>query len=336
VSNHPEWANQNPVGFRAPSGRLWLFHTTQKGDQQKDIVYALSSDDQGASWSAPQTIFSRVGLYLRQPLVIVHNRWIFPVYHSAGGSVTSHADKDHSYVEISGDSGATWNECDVEGSDGLVQMNVVKMSEDHLLAFFRSRYADWIYKSESTDGCHWSVPVATKLPNNNSSIQVVHLKDGHLAIIFNNTQATTVRGKAMTGSRLILSVGLSEDGGKTWPWVRDVENGNSRPALAPDEDPEYSYPSISQMAAGNVVVAYTFRRETIKYMTFDEQWIKEGSTVGGKPEDAHPEDIASAKRLSPGNTSQQTVTIMPEGASTFVARRPRDNARDVAMSSLAR
>src|ERR1700759_1036421 len=25
VSNHPDWANQNPVSFLAPDGRLWLF-----------------------------------------------------------------------------------------------------------------------------------------------------------------------------------------------------------------------------------------------------------------------------------------------------------------------
>jgi hypothetical protein len=29
-----------------------------------------------------------------------------------------------------------------------------------------------------------------------------------------------------------------------------------------------------------IQLAFTFRRETIKYMTFHEQWIKEGTTEG--------------------------------------------------------
>jgi predicted neuraminidase len=295
VSNRPGWANQNPLAFLAPDGRIWLFHTTQEGghDQTKDLVLALVSSDQGHTWSAPKTVFPNPGLYTRQPVVVFHNQWLFPVYHTAGGSVTSHAQNDHTYVEISSDSGATWKECDVPGSDGIVQMNIIKLSEDHLIAFYRSRYADWIYQSESTDGCHWTAPEPTKLPNNNGSIQATRLKDGHLVMVFNNAQATTVRGKAQTAARRILSVALSEDEGKTWPWIRDLENSESQPALLPLEDPEYSYPSVTQSKDGMIQTAFTFRRETIKYMTFGEQWIKHGTTEGGKSEDIHPEGIAS-------------------------------------------
>jgi predicted neuraminidase len=294
VSYHADWANQNPLLFLAPDKSVWLFHTTQKGghDQQKDIVYGLKSTDEGHTWSEPVTVFPQLGLYTRQPVVVYQNEWLFPVYHSAGGSITSNAQKDHSYVEVSSDSGATWKECDVQGSGGYVQMNIVALSATHLVAFYRSRYADWIYKSESTDGCNWSTPEATTLPNNNASIQAIALKNGHLAMIFNNTQAELKPEHADTASRRILSLAISEDGGKTWPWIRDIENpGISQPIL-PLEDAEYSYPSIVQSADGMIHVAYTFRRETIKYMRFSEDWIRHGTTVGGKPEDARHEGVA--------------------------------------------
>jgi hypothetical protein len=42
-----------------------------------------------------------------------------------------------------------------------------------------------------------------------------------------------------------------------------------------------------------IQTAYTFRRETIKYMTVDEEWIKHGSTEGGKSADIKPEGVAS-------------------------------------------
>jgi predicted neuraminidase len=294
VSYHADWANQNPLLFLAPDKTVWLFHTTQRGghDQTKDIVYGLKSTDEGHTWSEPITVFPQLGLYTRQPLVVFQNQWLFPVYHSAGGSITSNAQKDHSYVEVSSDSGATWKECDVQGSGGYVQMNIVPVSPNHLVAFYRSRYADWIYKSESSDGCNWSTPEATTLPNNNASIQAIALKNGHLAMIFNNTQAELKPEHADTGSRRILSMALSEDGGKTWPWIRDIENPTISQPILPLEDAEYSYPSIVQSADGMIHVAYTFRRETIKYMKFNEEWIKHGTTVGGKPEDARHEGVA--------------------------------------------
>jgi predicted neuraminidase len=294
VSYHADWANQNPLLFQAPDKTIWLFHTTQRGghDQTKDLVYALKSTDEGHTWSEPVTMFPQPGLYTRQPVVVFQNQWLFPVYHSAGGSITSNAQKDHSYVEVSADSGATWKECDVAGSGGYVQMNIVPISSTHLVAFFRSRYADWIYKSESNDGCSWTTPQATTLPNNNASIQAIALKNGHLAMIFNNAQAELKPEHADTGSRRILSLAVSEDGGKTWPWIRDVENPALSQPILPLEDAEYSYPSIVQSADGMIHVAYTFRRETIKYMTFGEEWIKHGTTAGGKPEDARHEGVA--------------------------------------------
>jgi predicted neuraminidase len=295
VSYHADWANQNPLLFLAPDKTLWLFHTTQRGghDQTKDLVYGLKSLDGGHTWSEPITVFSQPGLYTRQPLVVVDGQWLFPVYHSAGGSITSNAQKDHSYIEISADAGKSWKECDVAGSGGFVQMNIIPLSAGHLTAFFRSRYADWIYQSESSDGCTWTTPHATQLPNNNASIQATRLKDGHLVMIFNNTQAELKPEHADTASRRILSVALSEDDGKTWPWIRDIESPTLSQPILPLEDAEYSYPSIIQSADGKLQAAFTFRRETIKCMSFREDWIKHGSTSGGKPEDARHEGVAS-------------------------------------------
>ena len=58
--------------------------------------------------------------------------------------------------------------------------------------------------------------------------------------------------------------------------MRDVQNGDEPPTSRPGEDAEYSYPSVTQSPNGMVQLAFTFRRETIKYMTFDEQWIEQG------------------------------------------------------------
>ena len=43
---------------------------------------------------------------------------------------------------------------------------------------------------------------------------------------------------------------------------------------------EYSYPSIMQTRDGKIMVAFTYRRQTIKVVSFPEDWIKQGGTVG--------------------------------------------------------
>jgi predicted neuraminidase len=282
LSNHPGWSDQNPVPFLAPDGRIWLFHTSQKANkgQTTAVVYELTSDDQGHTWTTPKILFPENGSFIRQHLITIDNEWIFSTYRSASSGITTNAQNDISIVKISKDSGTTWTDCDVPKSGGLVQMDIVELKHGNLIAFFRSRYADWIYRSQSSDGCGWSSPVPTQLPSNNASMQAVRLADGHLVMVFNNAQAGTNRENPRTAPRKILSVALSTDNGKTWPWVRDLQSGNEPPIFRLGEDAEYAYPSVIQTADGMIRVAFTFRRETIKYMTFKEQWIKEGSTDG--------------------------------------------------------
>lgn len=271
---------QNPVLFSAPGGRLWLFHTSQIADegQKNSEVRFLTSDDGGKSWSQVKPLFQKPGSFIRHPLVVLGGgEWLLPMYYTPEGS-----ERHYSAIKISKDHGKTWSEYVIEGSNGLVQPNVVKLSDGSLVAFFRSRYADWIYKSISRDGGRtWTTPEPTQLPNNNSSFQVTRLKNGHLVLVFNNTNAGDKKEKIRWGvPRKPLSIALSMDEGKTWPWVRDLHTGDEPPPLQPGEREEYSYPSIVQTSDGALHVTFTFRRKTIKYITFDEKWIQQGTTVG--------------------------------------------------------
>ena len=169
----------------------------------------------------------------------------------------------------------------------------MKLPNGRFLGFFRSRYADFIYKSLSEDGCAWTVPIATPLPNNNSSVQAALLKDGSLSIAFNNSSSGASQDKPQTAVRKPLSIALSTNGGETWPWVRDIETGTSDQEnggrKTHNKSEEYSYPSVLQDAQGQINVAYTYRHETIKVVRFSEDWIKNGSTIGQFKGDQKPE-----------------------------------------------
>jgi predicted neuraminidase len=155
---------------------------------------------------------------------------MLPLTHVTSEGIGKGADTNYSSTMLSRDNGATWSECLIPESQGKVQPTVAALAPDRLIAFLRSRSSDFIYRSESRDGCHWSAPVKTALPNNNASVQVFRLHDGNLVMAFNNSAIVPPdpdRSGAhpTAGLRKPLSLALSEDGGQSWRYVRDLETG---------------------------------------------------------------------------------------------------------------
>jgi predicted neuraminidase len=185
-------------------------------------------------------------------------------------------------------------------------MNIVALPDGTLAAFYRSRWADFIYRSASVDdGETWSVPQPVDLPNNNSSIQVVKLADSRLALVFNNSSAKDATERRLSlydeidedglaeqapppadfgertafwgAPRAPMTLALSDDGGLTWPLQRDLEIGdgycltnNSRDGL----NREYSYPTIHQAPDGVLDIAFTCFRQTIKHVRIPVAWVR--------------------------------------------------------------
>jgi predicted neuraminidase len=310
LSEDPERSEQNPILFNAPDGRLWLIWTAQlSGNQDTAIVRRRISADHGRSWGPIETLFDRVGdsgVFVRQPPVVLADRsLLIPLFYCVGTPGRKWlGDHDTSAVRISADGFATWTEHAVPGSTGCVHMNVETLGDGTLLALFRSRWADNIYESRSADqGRTWTVPAATALPNNNSSIQFTRLANDHLALVYNHSNvadATERRtglyddiGEADDAAaapeaaggrtafwgvpRAPMSLAISEDGGRTWPFRRDLERGdgycmtnNSREKI----NRELSYPSIKQGPDGALHIAFTYFRQAIKYVRVDEDWVR--------------------------------------------------------------
>lgn len=72
---------------------------------------------------------------------------------------------------------------------GIIQPSVISLGGKHLRFYARSKtLASRIVVSDSADeGVTWSTPRYLDLPNNNSGLDVVHLKDGREVMIFNDT-----------------------------------------------------------------------------------------------------------------------------------------------------
>ena len=195
LSDDPTRSEQNPILFTTPRGELWLIWTAQiSGNQDTALVRKRVSRDHGASWGPIETLFPASqghGLFVRQPPVVLDDRaWVIPVYRCVRVPGEKWVgDRDVSAVRVSTDEGRTWSEHVVPNSLGCVHMNVLK-TKDGLVALYRSRWADFVYASRSTNGRNWSPPEPTELPNNNSSIQATMLSDGRIALVYNSSSRT--------------------------------------------------------------------------------------------------------------------------------------------------
>ena len=311
LSDNDTRSEQNPILFPAPDGKLWLLHTAQQsGNQDTALVRYRVSGDNGATWGPTGTLFDKAGIFVRQPVVVLpkgphQGDWLVPIFHcrTKPGQRWS-GDNDDSAEMISSDQGRTWSEHAVPESTGCVHMNIVPSRDGaSLLAFYRSRWADNVYRSVSTDGGRtWSAPTPTPLPNNNSSIQVTRLASGKLAIVFNDisaeqaterrvslydeieddtdaeyVEATPTGRTAFWGTpRAPMTLALSDDDGLTWPQKRDVETGDGYCMTnnsADRRNRELSYPSVAQTADGTLHVAYTHHRQFIRHVPLSEDWI---------------------------------------------------------------
>ncbi len=306
-------SEQNPVLFPAPDGTLWLMWTAQlAGNQDTAIIRRRLSCDNGNSWGPIETLFPEHrgrGTFIRQPIVVLDNGdWLLPVFycHSTPGRKWN-GDEDTSAVKLSSDAGKTWRDIEVSGSRGCVHMSIARLDDGSLLAMYRSRWADNIYQSRSTDhGRSWSVPEATALPNNNSSIQLTRLGNGHLALVFNDSSARDATGRRLSlydeieddlppvlagdghkadgrtafwgAPRAPMTLAISTDGGQSWR-KRNVETGDGYCMTNNSRDQtnrELSYPSVKQTADGAIHMAFTFHRRAIKYVRVSEAWVQQG------------------------------------------------------------
>lgn len=297
LSDDPTRSEQNPLLFNAPDGRLWLLWTAQHaGNQDTAIIRRRISRDGGRSWGEIDTLFPQKGTFIRQPITVLANGdWLLPIWRCTRPPVGAWTgDLDTSAVMVSSDAGATWTEYPVPASTGCVHMNIIDLGRQGLVAFYRSRWADHVHRSHSSNGRDWSAPEPTQLPNNNSSIQAIRLADGRLAMVFNDSSAADATGRRMGlyddlgdapaeapsaafwgAPRAPMTLALSADGGLTWPWRRNLEVGDGYCMTNNSKDRlnrEFSYPSLVQTPDGMLHIAYTYWRQAIKYVAVRPEW----------------------------------------------------------------
>jgi predicted neuraminidase len=239
----------NPVLVRSADGTLLLFY---KAGPRVAAWWGMvrTSRDGGTTWSAARRLPDGIlGPIKNKPILLTNGDLL-------AGSSTESFDNPPEWrihFERSSDLGQTWSTAAPPASPKAapieaIQPSILRHSTDSLQAIGRTRSGRIFETWSADDGKTWSPLALTELPNPNSGIDAVTLRDGRQLLVYNRT----------TTGRSPLNVALSPDG-KTWS-----------DALVLEREPgEYSYPAVIQTADGLVHVTYTWQRTRIKHVVLD-------------------------------------------------------------------
>lgn len=240
-SRHPCW---NPVLHQLTGGPLFLFYKVGPSPSSWWGM-VLSSTDGGESWSAPRRLPDDIaGPIKNKPVELPDGRLL------CGSSTEDQGWRVH--MEWTSDQAVTWQRTGVlnDGKTlGAIQPTILIHPAGKLQILCRSRGVGKVLSATSTDGGKsWSPLTPLDLPNPNSGIDGVTLKDGRHLLVYNHTPS----------GRSPLNIAVSRDG-LEWKNVLDLET----------EAGEYSYPAIIQTRDGLVHVTYTWKRTKVRHVVVD-------------------------------------------------------------------
>lgn len=235
----------NPVLFKPRTGPLMLFYKVGPNPSEW-WGEVRTSRDAGATWGGARKLPSGIlGPAKNKPVQLPNGTIVSPGSTESPGTPS----RWRIHFERSGDRGATWTSAAPPESEvNAIQPTLFLAANGRLEALVRTQ-SEKIFETESTDGgATWSALTPTELPNPNSGIDGITLKDGRRLLVFNRS----------VSERTPLNVAISGDG-RSW---HDV--------LVLEKDPgEYSYPAVIQTRDGLVHITYTWKRRRIKHVVID-------------------------------------------------------------------
>lgn len=277
VADEPGVPHYNPLLFRDGAGLLWLFYKIGISVPTWTGMYRRSRNG-GRSWSAPVMLPAGLtGPAKNKPIVLGNGDILCGTSAETWGSwacwVEASADggrrwTKHGPIEAPGagryEAGpetmvsAIWDESSgtlmlPKHFPGVIQPTLWEYAPGRVKMLMRStQKVGCVCASLSDDyGRTWSPAERLPIPNPNSGLDAVRLKDGRIVLACN----------PVSEGRTPLSVLISDDNGVTWPRRIDLEVGPG----------EYSYPSIIQAGDECIHVVATHRREQIFHYVMESR-----------------------------------------------------------------
>jgi len=266
IADTPDRSEGNGAIWQAPDGLVWLFYVTNYGPTwcHARVKYKVSKDG-ARTWSDSDVLLFEQGSMIRTaPIVLNDGDYLLPVYHETGEDRERTASDTCSYFLRYNPKEKTWTPTNrIYSKMGNLQAQPVQIDDNYLVAYIRrgggfAPLKDGVlYRSESRDGGRtWSEGTETQFRNPNSACDFIKLKNGHLLLVYNDNNE---------GKRMPLTVAISTDNDKSYPYRRNIVNQPGDSA---------AYPTAIQAQDGKIHIVYTSsKRQVINHAVFDESAI---------------------------------------------------------------
>ena len=261
----------NPIVYRHPDGRLWLFFVTVSvgGWAGSSISLAESTDD-GRTWSRARRLvtspfFNLSTLVKGSAFRYADGTIGLPVYHEFLG-------KFGEMLRIDADGRILGKTRFTSGRHAL-QPEIAVVGPERAIGVLR--YAGdpprrVLYMLSDDAGQTWSQPQKLHLPNPDSAVEVLALADGRLIGVLNDIEEARWR----------LTLVLSDDLGRNWRTVKVLEEQRD----ASDVNRyQFSYPWMLRTSDGDFHVLYTWNRTRIKHIEFNKSWLDQAAAAATAP-----------------------------------------------------
>ncbi len=250
--NEPHW---NPVLFRMPDGKIWLFYKVGKPISAWRTYYRISLDEGATFGEERELVEGNVGgrgPVKNKPILLSNGTVLAPA--SWEPSSFEHRKEKNwvCFTDSTVDSGKNWTQSEfIAKPEGVsvIQPTLWESEPGKVHMLVRSD-GGFIYRSDSQDyGKTWCELYPTSLPNNNSGIDCVKGPDGVLALVYN-----PISGSSWQSARTPIQIVFSYDNGMSW----------REPVVLQSGPGEFSYPSVI-FADNRFCISFTGNRTTICY-----------------------------------------------------------------------
>jgi sialidase-1 len=234
-------------------GPIGLFYLVKNSPDDLHVHLKVSADEM-QTWSESRQVTERPGYHVMnndRVTVTSSGRLICPI------AWTPHVTENGHFVCLtyfSDDGGKTWRESAGEVDEqqrGAMEPEIVELRDGRLMMIIRTQMG-YIATSYSEDGGdHWSAPdrLSLQAPEAPSTIRRIPAT-GDLLLVWNNHYEA---GAGHGGKRWPLTAAISNDEGKTWKQIRNLD-------AQPGE--QYAYTSVEFFRDRALLTYYVHNSET--------------------------------------------------------------------------
>ena len=247
VENQGRMNVMSPSLLRLKSGKLAMIYMLKNSEADCRVLY-LTSSNEGKTWTEPLGVTPSIrywGMNNDRLVQLKSGRVLAPLWFVDDWRKSHHT---RGVVFYSDDEGQTWkagSEVDIpQGPRGVDEPAVVELKDGRVLMMIRSDLGK-VFKSLSSDaGLSWSQPEALPLDSPTAPSSITRIPStGHLLFIWNNSP----KGAKHTQDRFPLTAAISQDEGKTWGKIRNVD---ATPGFT------YAYTSLTFLPPKSLLMTY--------------------------------------------------------------------------------